>query len=209
MNGSRALLAICCGAILCASAWSPVAAEEYGSAKRRWVPVPSSANAEPTAKPRPKPAAALKDGLKPGQRPPGFSLTDLSGRLQNPRTQRNRVVVLHFWATWCPVCRGEIPKLQAIQQHWKPSDVAIITVSRDEHVATLSRFVREQRLTYPVIADAASQGALAALYQLDGVPHTFIIGRDGAIVEHIAGAGELLQAVERALSWSVVITLKS
>lgn len=207
LSETRLLLAVGCAVTLCSSVTSAAAAEEPEGAPRRWVPVAEGSHTAPTPDSSARPttskrAAPVKDGVKPGQRPPGFSLTDLFGRVQNPRMLRNRILVLHFWASWCPHCRDEIPELQAIQQRWKPGDVAIITISRDEHLATLRRFVREQRIAYPVIADAENHGAVGALYDLDGVPHTFIIGRDGRILEHIIGAGELMQAVEHALGQS-------
>ena len=120
--------------------------------------------------------------------------------VQKLRAYQGRVVVLHFWATWCPYCRNEIPELREIQRRWVPKQVVIVTVGIDEQASSLVKFVRSQQLPYPVIADAKQNFALSGTFQVAGVPQTFVIDREGVIVQRVSGAGELVAAVQAAVS---------
>lgn len=139
-------------------------------------------------------------GLTVGARPPGFSATDLNGSPHSLQRYQGKIVVLHFWASWCPYCRGEIPKLTRIQEEWASKGVAVLAISADEDVAQLKRFVAKERLPYPVIADAEARSSVASRYQLTGVPTTYVVARDGRIASRIEGRGDLIGAVQRALS---------
>lgn len=138
-------------------------------------------------------------GLGKGFRPPSFSATDLDGTRHTLEEYQNRILVLHFWATWCPYCRKEIPELRELQHQWAAKDVRVLTVSTDEDLGKLKQFVAQQRLPYPVIADAQQDESVSDQYGVSGIPVTYVIGRDGRIAERLNGASEIIDTVRRVL----------
>ncbi len=132
-----------------------------------------------------------------GQSPPALNAADLSGRRHSLSQYRQRVVLVHFWATWCPYCRGEVPKLKRLAQAWTADDVVVLAVSVDEDLQALRAFVQQQRLPYPVIPDAAASAALANRYGVEGIPVTYLIGRDGRIAAKFVGPADLVGEVRR------------
>lgn len=144
-------------------------------------------------------AASVSKGLRPGKQPPDFSASDLNGTTQSLKAYRGKVVVLHFWATWCPYCRNEAPKLKTIHQRWGGKDVQVLAVSVDEDQGKLHQFVKAQQLPYTVIWEGDAQDALSDLYAVSGIPVTYIIGRDGLVAERFTGAADLVPAVARVV----------
>lgn len=138
-------------------------------------------------------------GLGTGYRAPGFSADDLAGTTHRVQDYEGKVVVLHFWATWCPYCRSEIPELKELQHAWAGKGVQVLAVSTDQDVAQLRAFVKAQGLAYPVIADADRTASIADQFGVQGIPVTYVIGRDGRIAARLHGASEILQAVQRVL----------
>lgn len=147
----------------------------------------------------PEAGLATSEGFEPGQVPPDFSATDLRGQPQSLRGAKDQVVILHFWASWCPYCRKEIPKLKQIQQQWGDKGVKILAVSVDEDVEKLQRFVRDNALPYPVIAEVNSGQPLATTFRVAGIPSTYLIDRHGMIVNHFEGQADLVSAVGRLM----------
>jgi peroxiredoxin len=121
-----------------------------------------------------------------GDRAPGFTLPRLpSGNLTLDEF-RGQVVVLNFWATWCPPCIEETPSLEQFATEMKSQGVTVIGVSVDENAHALNRFVQHYQLSYPIARDP--EAALAHRYGTYKLPETYIIGRDGHVVEKIIGA---------------------
>jgi peroxiredoxin len=147
-------------------------------------------------------AAQEPEGLSVGQRPPAFSLLDLNGQRQTLTQYRGRVVVLHFWASWCPYCRGEIPKLLQIHEQGATQDVTVLTVSVDQDLAQLQAFVQQAGLPYIVIPDARSSSPIASAYGVRGIPVTYLLDRDGRIAYRFFGSADLLGTLQRLLASS-------
>jgi peroxiredoxin len=143
--------------------------------------------------------SAASRGLSVGKQPPQFSAPDMTGTTYSLEAARGKIVVLHFWATWCPYCRAEVPKLKQIQSRWGGKEVQILAVSVDQELPTLQHFVTEQHLPYPVLWEQHAEDVLSELYAVVGLPSTYLIGRDGVIVNRFAGAADLVPAVERAV----------
>ena len=139
-------------------------------------------------------------GFGVGYWPPDFTAKDLAGHRQTLQQYQGRVVVLHFWASWCPYCRGEIPKLKQVEQRWTPHDVSILAVSTDHDVDTLKQFIDQQRLSYPVIADAQADFSISEQYGISGIPVTYVIGKDGRIVSRLHGSSDIAGTVQTALA---------
>jgi cytochrome c biogenesis protein CcmG/thiol:disulfide interchange protein DsbE len=97
---------------------------------------------------------------------------------------RGRVVVLNFWATWCPPCRQELPDLQAYGAQMGER-VAILGVNQQEPPHVVAPFVRASALTYPILLD---DGQIGAAYRVSSLPTTVLVDRDGVVRERVIGA---------------------
>lgn len=143
--------------------------------------------------------AANNEGFNIGQHPPNFSAQDLNGQWHTLDQYQGEIVVLHFWASWCPYCRGEIPKLVKIYREMTEQGVAILSVSVDDDLNKLSDFVKREKLPYTVIPDRASRPLLSEQYRIPGIPVTFILASDGRIIGRFVGASNLIDVVNKAI----------
>jgi thiol-disulfide isomerase/thioredoxin len=116
---------------------------------------------------------------------PAFVATDLNGRPISTATLRGKVVLINFWATWCPPCREEIPDLVALQDKYK-DQLQIIGISQDSgSVEDVRRFVAEHRMNYPTVMSTAEIEALfPGVYAL---PTTFVLDREGKLAQKHVG----------------------
>ena len=121
-----------------------------------------------------------------GESAPSFTLPGLESDNVSLAQYRGKVVVLNFWATWCPPCVMETPSLEQFATEMKSDGVTVIGISVDENGQQLRQFVKEYHLTYPVARDPSA--ALAHRYGTFKFPETYIIGRDGHVAEKIIGA---------------------
>jgi peroxiredoxin len=108
-----------------------------------------------------------------------FTLTELSGKTWTLKEQRGKVVVLNFWATWCPPCRKEMPDLEALYQQFKDQGLVILAIS-DEDAGKVQPFVAQQKVTYPILLDPGRK--VNELFQIEGIPKTFVYDRNGKLV---------------------------
>ena len=92
---------------------------------------------------------------------------------------KGKVAVVEFWATWCPPCRASIPHLNALNKKFKDKGVAIIGIS-DETKDVVAKFREKLPMEYTVALDAG--GKFAEQFGISGIPHAFIVGKDGKIV---------------------------
>jgi cytochrome c biogenesis protein CcmG/thiol:disulfide interchange protein DsbE len=113
-----------------------------------------------------------------------------------------RPMVINFWATWCRPCRDEAPLLEAAWREYRDRGVIFIGVDTNDFTGDAKDFVDEFRVTYPIAYDGP--GRLWEPWGLTALPETFIVDRDGTIVEHRIGeypdAAELEASIEKALS---------
>ena len=118
---------------------------------------------------------------------PAWSLTNVHGQPLQSSSFTGRVVVLNFWATFCPPCIREIPDLAAFHLAHSNSPVTVIGLSLDSKPADAIRaFVEKHNIPYPVaIADAATAEAFGGVNQ---IPTTFIIAPDGTFAARYLGA---------------------
>ena len=105
---------------------------------------------------------------------------------------RDKVVLINFWATWCPPCRLEMPAMQALYARYQDQGFEILAVNLQEQDAQMSAFVDEMGLTFPVIVDQA--GDLSSTYRVTSLPTTFVVDREGIIRDRIVG-GPLTEAL--------------
>jgi peroxiredoxin len=127
--------------------------------------------------------------LAKGTTAPAFRLPSLAGGEGELGRLRGKVVVLNFWATWCPPCVSEMPSLEKLHRTLGPEGLAVVTVSTDEDEAALRRFVAEYALTLPVLRDPGGRVA-SDDYRTTGYPETFVLDRAGVLLEHVVGPAE-------------------
>jgi len=120
---------------------------------------------------------------------PQFVRPDLNGRPINLRKYRGKVVLLNFWATWCASCQLELPKFEVWQKQYGKDGLQVLTVSMDDGDAPVRKTVRKLHLGVPVVMGDAKLGE--AYGGVLGLPVTFLIGRDGALVGKIKGETDL------------------
>src|SRR5580704_2230163 len=108
-----------------------------------------------------------------------FTLSELSGKSWTLKEQRGKVVVLNFWATWCPPCRKEMPDLEKLYQLFKDQGLVILAIS-DEDAGKVKPFIAQQKVTYPILLDPGRK--VNELFQIEGIPKTFVYDRTGKLV---------------------------
>ena len=110
---------------------------------------------------------------------PVFTLSDLKGTNWSLQDLRGKVVLVNFWATWCPPCRKEMPDMQALYERFGPRGLVILAISDDE-AGKVGPFVASQKYTFPVLLDPQHQ--VNRLFAVEGIPKSFLYGRDGKLV---------------------------
>jgi cytochrome c biogenesis protein CcmG/thiol:disulfide interchange protein DsbE len=129
---------------------------------------------------RPRQAARV------GGAAPDFTLPDLKGGQVSLKDFRGRVVVLNFWATWCPPCVEEMPSLVRFARQMEPEGVTVVGVSVDYDENALRQFVEKYGVPFPVALD--TQQRVPARYGTFKYPETYIIDKEGRIAEKLIGA---------------------
>jgi peroxiredoxin len=112
-----------------------------------------------------------------------FVLKDSAGRDYNLASQKGKVILLDFWATWCPPCKVEIPWFVEFQEKYGPKGFIVIGVSVDDPASALKPFGEKYKVNYPLLVgdgrnDIKGPRGYNAAW---GLPKTFVIGRDGNI----------------------------
>ena len=92
---------------------------------------------------------------------------------------RGKVVVVNFWATWCPPCRKEMPDLETLYQQFKDQGLVILAIS-DEDAGKVRPFIAKEKVTYPILLDPGRK--VNELFQIEGIPKTFVYDRSGKLV---------------------------
>jgi thiol-disulfide isomerase/thioredoxin len=116
---------------------------------------------------------------------PAFTVKDLDGREISAASLRGKVVVVNFWATWCPPCRAEIPDLVALQEKYKDT-LQIIGISEDEGgVDAVKRFAAEHKINYPVVMTTPE---IEEMFPgISALPTSFILDRESRVVQKHVG----------------------
>lgn len=135
------------------------------------------ASAPKAAKPA-KPAAAPVPGSV-GESAYDFELKDSNGKTVRLSDFKGKVVVLDFWATWCPPCRKEIPGFVNLHNNYQAKGVEVIGVSLDRGWPQVKTFMQEYRISYTILL---GDQKLTEMYGgFTGIPTTFVIDRNGVI----------------------------
>jgi peroxiredoxin len=124
-----------------------------------------------------------------------FNLPDLDGKIHSMKDFRGQILVVNFWATWCPPCLEEVPKLNDIFDRYKNKEVQVIGIALDkDSLELVGPFVKKNKITYPILV--GNQQILAALQNFKGVPTTVLFDQEGKIRKRFDGSFDLEQLEE-------------
>lgn len=126
------------------------------------------------------PAAAAPVKLKVGDQAPQFSRIDLQGHLFDLKAQRGKIVLIDFWASWCPPCIIAIPHLGGLQKRYGRQGFRVVGISMDDSPQTTKETMGKIPFNYPVVQGDAKFGNLYG--GVLGLPLQFLIGTDGKIL---------------------------
>jgi thiol-disulfide isomerase/thioredoxin len=132
---------------------------------------------------------------------PDFTLSDLAAKKVSLKDFRGKLVMLNFWASWCAPCREEMPTMERLYQQFKNKGFVIVAVNVKDKRKEALAFIKELKLTYPVVFD--SDDTVGLLYGAWGLPTTYLIGPKGEGLARMwgpadwysAGARELIKAL--------------
>jgi peroxiredoxin len=128
-------------------------------------------------------------GLREGTPAPLFHLPSLAGGDVDLASLKGKVVVVNFWATFCPPCVQEMPSLEGLHEALGPEGLVILGVSVDENRGDLERFVKERGIRFTILRDPGGRGA-ASFYRTTGYPETYVVGPTGTLLESYIGPAE-------------------
>jgi peroxiredoxin len=115
-----------------------------------------------------------------GQKAPDFTLKDLDGTSVTLSSHKGNVVILVFWASWCPPCKDELQSLNKLHGIYKKRGLVILAVSSDKSLSTVKAFIAQNPVTYAVLFDE-KLSVSRDLYKAFMVPTTFVIDQRGTI----------------------------
>ncbi|MDE2491652.1 MAG: TlpA family protein disulfide reductase [Elusimicrobia bacterium] len=115
---------------------------------------------------------------------PGFSLPALGGGTVSLSSERGKVVLVNFWATWCDSCREELPTLRELARRRDGPDFALLAVNVDEDASKVPPFAKAHALDFPILL--ADPGTMSA-YRVRDLPTSFLIAPDGTIARRYVG----------------------
>ncbi|MCC6175999.1 MAG: TlpA family protein disulfide reductase [Chloroflexi bacterium] len=132
----------------------------------------------------PAPSAPVSADI--GQPAPPLTLPLAGGGDVDLASYRGQVVLVNFWATWCPPCKAEMPDLERVYQRHRDRGFAVLAVDLQEKDEDVLAFLREMQVSYPSAIDRTGEAARA--WRATGLPTSFLIDRDGIIRDVRLGA---------------------
>jgi cytochrome c biogenesis protein CcmG, thiol:disulfide interchange protein DsbE len=123
--------------------------------------------------------------VEAGDKAPNFSLTTEAGRRISPKEFGGKLLVLNFWATWCPPCIEEMPSLSQFAQEMSGAGVVVVGVSIDKNEAVYRAFLQKQRLPFQVARDPEEN--ISSSYGSFKWPETYVIDTTGKVVQKYIG----------------------
>lgn len=132
-------------------------------------------------------AAGCYHGSRPrhiGETAPDFSVQDSERKIELSQF-RGRVLVLNFWATWCPPCNEELPSLMSMQERTRARGVVVLGISIDVDGDAYHRFLKQHGVNFLTVRDPEEK--ISGMYGTHGWPETFIIDRQGVLRRKVVG----------------------
>ena len=149
-----------------------------------------------------RPGGSLTTRLTQSSPAPDFSLQSLDGKTTRLSDFRGKAVLLNFWATWCGPCKIEMPWFVDFQKQYGSQGLQIVGVAMDDaSKEDIGKFARDMGVNYPILIGKEAVGDQYG--GIPGLPETFLIARDGKIVDKIIGLrgkAEIEDAIKKALN---------
>lgn len=123
--------------------------------------------------------------VREGDRAPAFTLPMMDQRPMSLDDQRGKVVLVHFWATWCPPCVEEMPQLQKLYEQLAGPAFEVLAVSVDDSAGMLQSFLKKQGISLPVLFDPGRD--IASRYGTRKFPETYVLDRRGTVRYKVIG----------------------
>ncbi|MEK6655930.1 MAG: TlpA disulfide reductase family protein [Nitrospirota bacterium] len=121
-----------------------------------------------------------------GQQAPDFTLKDATGKGITLSSYKGRVVMINFWATWCPPCRQEMPSMEMLFQEYNKKGFEILAISSDSQGEKIVKpFMEFYELSFTALMD--TDGKVHSVYAVTAIPTTYIVDKKGAIAQKIMG----------------------
>lgn len=135
-----------------------------------------------------------------GDTAPLYAAATLAGDSVHLGSANEPVTVMNVWATWCTSCREEMQDLEGLQKEYRSRGVRVLGISVDEADGVrVRKFVEREKLTFDIVHD--QEGRVQGLYQVSGIPNTFIIARDGRILwKSIGNLHGVVDSLRRVLN---------
>ncbi len=121
-----------------------------------------------------------------GNEAPDFTLPDLEGIEVSLKQFRGKVVLLNFWATWCPPCKAEIPSMSDLTRKLRDKGLVILAVSSDRSKKQVRRFLKKTPVNFTILHDPKNR--ISNMYKVFALPTSLVIDRDGIIIKKVLGA---------------------
>ncbi len=119
-----------------------------------------------------------KSGTSKPQVMGDFTLNDIAGNEVSLKALRGKVVLLEFWATWCPPCRLSVPELKQLHENMKEEDFIILAIAVEDTLSKVKRFVEEYEIEYTVLMD---NKGIDKLYRVHNIPTTVLLDKEGNV----------------------------
>ena len=118
---------------------------------------------------------------------PYFELNSITGKIFSIQDLKDKVSIIHFWATWCKPCREELPTLQSFWDELGDEGIQVLGIVSDrDEKENIKDFILKLGLTFPILFD--SGGKMFSPYLVDALPTSYIVGRDGKFLARVVGA---------------------
>ncbi len=123
-----------------------------------------------------------------GKRAPDFMLKDVNGANVSLSSLKGKVVLINFWATWCPPCLSEMPSLNKLYRDYRNKGLIVVAISTDRSVTYVKDYLRNKSLDLPILMD--SDGKVFRQFKAFSLPTTFLLDKNGVIIQRYLGEEE-------------------
>lgn len=138
-----------------------------------------------------------------GKKAPDFALKDINNKPFNLSSLRGKVVILNFWATWCPPCRAEMPSLNNLYREFRNKGLEVVAISTDRYSSIIKDYISKNPIDFTVLIDTDNK--VSRQFKVFSIPTTFLIDRNGIIIERYLGeenwaSPEIKKKIKEALT---------